>query len=134
MEERIEVILMSGEQSFRVTAADFNNRHPERLKISHNTVRCLISKFRGTGTVGNSVSSLALFGQPLRALSATVPVSQNLEIKHLTVLCEIGSLSGCRLLKSAAMTRKLRSPVIKMTSILSSVVKAIFSYLQQNVW
>ena len=39
-EERIEVILMSGERSFRVIAADFNNRHPERPPISHNTVRC----------------------------------------------------------------------------------------------
>ena len=48
-------------------------------------------------------------------LSATVPVYRNLEINHLTVLCEIGSLSGCRLLKSTAMTRKLRSPDIKMT-------------------
>ena len=79
------------------------------------------------------VSSVALLGRPLRALSATVPVSRNLEIKHLTVLCEIGSLSGCRLLKSAAMTRKLRSPDIKTTSILSSVVNAILRYLQQNV-
>ena len=34
-------------------------------------------------------------------LSATVPVSRNLEIKHLILLCEIGSLSGCRLLKYA---------------------------------
>ena len=76
---------------------------------------------------------VALFGRPLRALSATVPVSRNLEIKHLTVLCEIGSLSGYRFLKFAAMTRKLRSSDIKMTSILSSVVKGIFSYLQQNV-
>ena len=47
-EEEIEVILMSGERSFRVTAADFNNRHPEKLPISHDTVRCLISKFRET--------------------------------------------------------------------------------------
>ena len=63
-------------------------------------------------------------------LSAKVPFSRNLEIKNLTVLCEIESLSGCQLLKSAAMTRKLRSPDIKITSILSSV---IFGYLQQNV-
>ena len=55
-EEGIEVILMSGKQSFRVIAADFNNRHPERLPISQNTVRCLISKFRETGTVADSVS------------------------------------------------------------------------------
>ena len=70
-------------------------------------------------------------------LSATGPVSRNFEIMHLTVLSEIGSLSGCRLLKSAALTWKLRSPDIKVTSILSSVVKAIFSYLQQkccNFW
>ena len=56
-EERIEVILMSGERSFRVIAADFNNRHPERLPISHNTVRCLISKFQETGTVADKVRS-----------------------------------------------------------------------------
>ena len=55
-EERIEVILMSGERSFHVIAADFNNRHPERLPISHNTVKCLISKFRETGTEVDSVS------------------------------------------------------------------------------
>ena len=55
-EEILEVLLMSGERSFCVIAADLNNRHPERLPISHNTVRCLISKFRGTGTVADSVS------------------------------------------------------------------------------
>ena len=33
-EERIEVILMSEERSFRVIAAEFNNRHPERLPIN----------------------------------------------------------------------------------------------------
>ena len=33
-EERIEVILKSGERSFRVIAAEFNNRHLERLPIS----------------------------------------------------------------------------------------------------
>ena len=54
-------------------------------------------------------------------------------INHLTVMCEIESVSGRRLLKSAAMTRKLRSPDIKMTSILSSVVEAIIRYLQENV-
>ena len=124
-EERIEAILMSGEPSFRVIAADFNNRHPERLPISHNTGRCFISKFRGTGTVADSVSTVALFGRLLRALSTTVPVSHNLEIKHLKVLCEIASLSECQLLKSAAMTWKLCSPDIKMTSIPSSVVKTI---------
>ena len=32
-EERIEVILMSGERSFRVIAAYFNKRHEERLPI-----------------------------------------------------------------------------------------------------
>ena len=54
--ERTEYILMSGELRFRVIAADFNNRHPERLPISHNTVRCLISKFLENGTVADSVS------------------------------------------------------------------------------
>ena len=56
-EERIDVILISGERSFRVIAADFNNRHPERLLISHNTVRCLISKLRETGTVAHKTRS-----------------------------------------------------------------------------
>ena len=54
-EETIDVILMSGKQSYCVITADFNNRHPERLPISHNTVRCFISKFRETGTVADSV-------------------------------------------------------------------------------
>ena len=57
MEDRIEVILMSGERSSRVIAADFNNRHPERLPISQNTVRCLIFKFRKTGTVAEKAQS-----------------------------------------------------------------------------
>ena len=52
-EERLEVILISGERSFSVVAADFNNRDPERLPTSHNTVRCLISKFRETGIVAD---------------------------------------------------------------------------------
>ena len=56
-EERIEDILMSGERSFRVIAAYFNNRHSERLPISHNTIRCLISKFRETGTVADKARS-----------------------------------------------------------------------------
>ena len=36
-EERIEVLLMSGERSFRVIAADFNNRHPEDFQF-HTTL------------------------------------------------------------------------------------------------
>ena len=56
-EERIEVILMFGERSFRVIAADFNNRHPERLPVSHNTGRCLISKFRDTGIEADKAQS-----------------------------------------------------------------------------
>ena len=60
-EERIEVILMSGERSCRVIAVDFNNRHPERLPISHNTGRFLISKFRETETVADSVSRYSTF-------------------------------------------------------------------------
>ena len=56
-EERIEVTLMFGKRSFHVIAADFYNRHPERLPISHNTVRCLISIFRETGTVAAKAQS-----------------------------------------------------------------------------
>ena len=66
-EERLEVILMSGELSFRVIAADFNNRHPERLAISHNTVRCLTSKFRETGNVADKARS----GRPKSATDET---------------------------------------------------------------
>ena len=40
-----------------VIAADFNNRHPERLPISHNIVRCLISKFQETGIVAGKARS-----------------------------------------------------------------------------
>ena len=54
--ENCEGILMSGELSFRVIAADFNYRHKETLPISHSTVRCLISNFRETGSVADSVS------------------------------------------------------------------------------
>ena len=36
-EERIEFILMSGEKSFRVIAADLNNGHPEDFKF-HTTL------------------------------------------------------------------------------------------------
>ncbi|KAG2461842.1 LRAD1 protein, partial [Polypterus senegalus] len=50
-EERIEIVLMSGERSNRVIAADFNARHPTRPPISHATVSKLLAKFRETGSV-----------------------------------------------------------------------------------
>ncbi|KAL6490721.1 hypothetical protein MHYP_G00010660 [Metynnis hypsauchen] len=56
-EERIQVILMSGECSCHIVAADFNNCHPERLPISHSTVASLIAKFRETGTVDDKLRS-----------------------------------------------------------------------------
>ncbi|KAI2650863.1 DNA ligase [Labeo rohita] len=37
-EERIEIVLISGERSNRVIAADFNARHPTRPPISHATI------------------------------------------------------------------------------------------------
>ena len=52
-QERIEIILMSGERSSRVIAQDFNARHPDRHAISHNTVSYLIRKFRDTGNVAD---------------------------------------------------------------------------------
>ena len=73
MEERIEVILMSGEHSFHVVAADFNNQHPERLPISHNAVRCLISKFRETGIVADKARS----GRPKKVLLTRHTVSHS---------------------------------------------------------
>ena len=81
-EERIDVILMSGEQSCRVIAVDFNNRHPERHPISHNTVRCLISKFRETGTVADKAWS----GRPKSVTDEThcQPQSQFLGIWKLS--------------------------------------------------
>ncbi|KAL0152369.1 hypothetical protein M9458_052092 [Cirrhinus mrigala] len=45
-EERIEIVLISGERSNRVIAADFNARHPTRPPISQ-----LLAKFRETGSV-----------------------------------------------------------------------------------
>eukprot|EP00079_Xenopus_tropicalis_P034003 XP_017947774.1 PREDICTED: uncharacterized protein LOC105946840 isoform X2 [Xenopus tropicalis] len=50
-EERIEIVLMSGERSNRVIAADFNARHPMRPPISHATVSKLLAKFHETGSV-----------------------------------------------------------------------------------
>ncbi|KAL1266795.1 hypothetical protein QQF64_002470 [Cirrhinus molitorella] len=50
-EERIEIVLISGERSNRVIAADFNARHPMRPPISHATVSKLLAKFRETGSV-----------------------------------------------------------------------------------
>ena len=47
-EEWIEIVLMSGERSNRVIAADFNARHPTRPPISHATVSKLLAKFRET--------------------------------------------------------------------------------------
>ena len=58
---------MPGERSFCVIAADFNNRHPERPLISHNTVGCLIYKFRETGAVANKARS----GRPKSATQET---------------------------------------------------------------
>ncbi|XP_039463695.1 X-linked retinitis pigmentosa GTPase regulator-interacting protein 1-like [Oreochromis aureus] len=49
--EKIEILLMSGERSSRVIAADFNQRHPERPPIAHSTVSRLLAKFRETGSV-----------------------------------------------------------------------------------
>ena len=97
-EERIEVVLMSGERSFRVVAADFNNRHPERLPISHHTVRCLISIFREIGTVANKARS----GRPKSATDETLcqPQSQFLGIWKLStwqccVKLEVFLGAGC---------------------------------------
>ncbi|KAM4023522.1 uncharacterized protein ACNLHF_028189 [Anomaloglossus baeobatrachus] len=50
-EERIEIVLMSGECSTWVIAADFNARHPTRPPISHVTVSKRFAKFRETGSV-----------------------------------------------------------------------------------
>uniref|UniRef100_A0AAZ1X2A6 DUF4817 domain-containing protein n=1 Tax=Oreochromis aureus TaxID=47969 RepID=A0AAZ1X2A6_OREAU len=50
-EERIEIVLISGERSNRVIAADFNARHPTRPPISHATVSKLLATFRETGSV-----------------------------------------------------------------------------------
>ncbi|RXN07269.1 checkpoint HUS1 isoform X5 [Labeo rohita] len=50
-EERIKTVLISGERSNRVIAADFNARHPTRPPISHATVSKLLAKFRETGSV-----------------------------------------------------------------------------------
>ena len=83
-EERIEVILMAGERSFRVIAADFNNQHPERLPVSHSTGRCLISKFQDTGTVAHKARS----GRPKSATDEIhcQPQSQFLGIRKLSTL------------------------------------------------
>ncbi|KAF5902756.1 checkpoint HUS1 isoform X5, partial [Clarias magur] len=43
-DERIEIVLISGERSNRVIAADFNARHPTRPPISHATVSKLLAK------------------------------------------------------------------------------------------
>ncbi|KAL1279169.1 hypothetical protein QQF64_025842 [Cirrhinus molitorella] len=50
-EERIKIVLISGERSNRVIAADLNARHPTRAPISHATVSKLLAKFRETGSV-----------------------------------------------------------------------------------
>ncbi|XP_069583111.1 uncharacterized protein [Ranitomeya imitator] len=50
-EERIEIVLMSGERSTWVIAADFNASHSTRPPISHATVSKLLAKFRETGCV-----------------------------------------------------------------------------------
>lgn len=77
----------------------------------HRVVRCgLFAK--AAKTIVEVSLSVAVFGRPLRGLSSTVPVSLNLAMRDATVLCEIGGLSGCRLLKSAAMIRQLRCPDI----------------------
>ena len=79
-EEKTEVILMSGERNFRVIAADFNNRHPEKLPISHNNVRCLISKFRETGTVVDKARS----GRPKSATDETHSLLILQPFRHFT--------------------------------------------------
>ena len=132
-EERIEVILMSGERSFRVVAADFNNRHPERLPISDNTVVCLISKLRETGTVADKARS----GLTKSATDEThcQPQSQFLGIWKLStwqccVKLEVflGAVVKICSYDTETSFSRLQND---FNSLLRA--KAIFSYLQQNV-
>ena len=74
-------------------------------------------------------SSVDVFGRPLRALSATDPVSRNLLIHSATPLWEMGSLSKCNALNSAASTRELRFPHMRTISTRSSVVSTILQSL-----
>ena len=69
------------------------------------------------------VSSLVTdFMRPHLGKCKTEPVSRNLASSLLTVAWEMGGLVGCLSLKSAAMTRLLRSPDINTISIRSSCV------------
>ncbi|KAM3924460.1 lamina-associated polypeptide 2-like [Leptodactylus fuscus] len=62
-EERVEIVLISGERNHRVIATDFNARHPTRPPISHTAVGHLLTKFRQTG----SVSDMPRSGRKRRA-------------------------------------------------------------------
>lgn len=55
LQEKIEVVSICGENyhTYRETANIFNGRHPNR-NIFHSTVRKIVTKFRQTGSVGNS--------------------------------------------------------------------------------
>ncbi|KAL7855648.1 hypothetical protein AOLI_G00192520 [Acnodon oligacanthus] len=96
-EEKIEVILMSGECSCRIIAADFNNRHPVRPPISHRTVASLIIKFRETGTVDDNPRS----GRPMTAtdeetstmLLAAFAKSPRLSTRRLAAECGVSQSS-----------------------------------------
>uniref|UniRef100_A0A3P9BGI0 Ig-like domain-containing protein n=1 Tax=Maylandia zebra TaxID=106582 RepID=A0A3P9BGI0_9CICH len=63
--------------------------------------------------------SYSFFLRPHFGKSNTEPVSRNLASSLLTVAWEMGGLVGCLALKSAAMTRLLRSPDINTISILT---------------
>ncbi|MED6285877.1 hypothetical protein CHARACLAT_033677 [Characodon lateralis] len=69
------------------------------------------------------VSSLVTdFMRPHFGKSNTEPVLRNLASSLLTVAWEMGGLVGCLALKSAAMSRLLRSPDINTISIRSARV------------
>ena len=70
-QERVEIILMCGNRSSRVVAAEFNARHPEREPISHNGVAQLISRFRETGSVADKPRS----GRPKTATDEATTVA-----------------------------------------------------------
>ncbi|XP_046988309.1 uncharacterized protein C6orf132 homolog [Schistocerca americana] len=70
-EERIEIILISGERSTRVVAEDFNSRHPTRQPITHSAVAKLLAKFRATGSVADKPKA----GRPKSATDEATTVS-----------------------------------------------------------
>lgn len=101
-EQKIEVILISGERSYRTIAADYNRRHPDREPVSHSTVAHVITKFRETGSVHDRARSgrprTATKEDTATAVVASFVKSPKRSTRRVALACGISQTSVVRIL------------------------------------